>query len=173
MRDEGFRGFITVRELGLKTRRPMIPASEGGNSRGVYVVLYPYGEKPGFALNGENGFNGGYPKPTEKELDSEWIEGADVIYIGQTGGAIDGELTEGRLGRRIPAYLRYGRRGKGGHGGGRYIWYLSGAEELVFCWKPFEDKRADPKELECRMLESFMSSHDGRLPFANNKFECP
>lgn len=172
LRDNGFRGFITVGELQQKIRRPMIPISEGGNARGVYVVLYPFKERPELALNGENGFNGGNPKPSKKELESKWVEGTDVVYIGQTGGAMNGALTNGRLGKRIHAYLRYGRKGKGGHAGGRYIWYLSRAEELVFCWKPFADKGADPKELECHMLRSFMNSHENRLPFANHKFEC-
>ena len=166
MRQKGFKGFVTVRELKQRSSWSAIP-----QSRGVYLVLYPTEERdPGFSINGENGFHVGDPKPSLERLNAEWIEDARVIYIGQTGGKKDGELTNGELRTRIGQYIRYGERGKGGHGGGRYIWSLMKAEELVFCWLKVTDDETDPKEIECTMLREFMKANEGRMPFANLEF---
>ena len=51
-----------------------------------------------------------------------------------------------------------------GHWGGRYIWQLEGADELVVCWKPTADSA--PREEERALLAQFIEMY-GRLPFAN------
>ena len=50
------------------------------------------------------------------------------------------------------------------HWGGRYLWQLADAEDLVLCWKP--TPRSDPRSVEKAMISDFEVTY-GRRPYAN------
>lgn len=51
-----------------------------------------------------------------------------------------------------------------GHQGGRYLWQMKRAADLLVAWKEAEE--LEPRALEIQYLERFKAAH-GRLPFAN------
>jgi len=50
------------------------------------------------------------------------------------------------------------------HWGGRYIWQLADADELVTCWKT--TPKSDPTREELKLLQAFTARY-GKRPFAN------
>ena len=144
----GFAGFMPVVELrDSKTESvPDVP--------GVYMVLRDSGERPDFLTRGSGGyFKGKDPNVPLSELSANWVEGAKVLYIGKAKS----------LRKRISQYLRFGDGKPVGHWGGRYIWQLADAQELIFCWMPvIGDADAVETEMICRFRE-----HYGSRPFAN------
>ena len=83
------------------------------------------------------------------------------IYIGKAGGP----NSNATLRKRLKQYIRFGSGEAVGHGGGRYIWQLEDADQLLFCWKAC----ADAEELEKALIATFKKCHDGKRPFANLK----
>ena len=76
----GFEGFKTVSEL-------MNSCKEIPKEMGVYVVLREKKEKP--VILEKRPFNcqeEKYPSYSKSELENEWVEGAQIIYIGKAGG---------------------------------------------------------------------------------------
>lgn len=53
-----------------------------------------------------------------------------------------------------------------GHWGGRYIWQLADADELLVAWHPISWDEA-AREYERRLLAHFGDLDEGRRPFAN------
>lgn len=144
----GFAGFMPVVELrDSKTESvPDVP--------GVYMVLRDSGERPDFLARGSGGyFKGKDPNVPLSELCANWVEGAKVLYIGKAKS----------LRKRISQYLRFGDGKPVCHWGGRYIWQLADAQELIFCWMPVD---GDPDAVETEMICRFRE-HYGSRPFAN------
>jgi hypothetical protein len=54
----------------------------------------------------------------------------------------------------------------GGHRGGRLIWQLADADELLVAWRSITWDEA-ARDFERRLLAAFAEQHDGRRPFAN------
>lgn len=148
LNDAGFTGFISVSELregGLK----MIP-----DFSGVYMVLRVSDVAPKFLATGSGGrFKGKDPNVPVEELKANWVEETPVLYIGKATS----------LRKRISQYLRFGQGKPVGHWGGRYIWQLADATQLLFCWMPV-DGNADAVETD--MICSFRERYGSR-PFAN------
>lgn len=148
LNDAGFTGFIPVSELregGLK----MIP-----DFSGVYMVLRVSDVAPKFLATGSGGrFKGKDPNVPVEELKANWVEETPVLYIGKATS----------LRKRISQYLRFGQGKPVGHWGGRYIWQLADATQLLFCWMPV-DGNADAVETD--MICSFRERYGSR-PFAN------
>ena len=148
MESSGFEGFVTVTDLwdgGLK----MIP-----DVPGIYVVLRVSERAPEFLETGSGGhFKGKNPNVPVAELAANWVDGTPVVYIGKATS----------LRKRISQYLRFGQGKPVGHWGGRYIWQLADASQLLFCWMPV-DGNADAVETDmiCRFRERY-----GCRPFAN------
>ena len=150
----GFGGFRRVREL--VSDRNILP-----DVQGVYMVLYINSLPPIFLANGTGGFfKGRNPNVPVDVLESSWVQGTPVIYIGKAGGS-DSSAT---LKSRLRQYLRFGQGKKVGHWGGRYIWQLENPDDLVMCWKAVTDE--EPRELEVRLIQKFVSDF-GKLPYAN------
>ena len=62
--------------------------------------------------------------------------------------------------------MRFGKGCSVGHWGGRLIWQLKDADDLVVCWKKTEE---DPRGAEKKMIKDFKEQHNGRRPYANLK----
>lgn len=148
LKNIGFSGFIPVSQLrdGALNMIPDVP--------GVYMVLRVSEGAPEFLETGSGGhFKGKNPNVPVAELAANWVDGTPVVYIGKATS----------LRKRISQYLRFGQGKPVGHWGGRYIWQLADATQLLFCWMPV-DGNADAVETDmiCRFRERY-----GCRPFAN------
>ena len=155
LRAEGFEGFKSVKELTQS-------CSDVSKEKGVYLVMYLGGNRPGFLPDflpkGVGGFyKGDDPNGSLVELASSWVNGTIVLYIGQTGHS---------LRKRISQYVKFGEGKSVSHHGGRYIWQLKEHEDLVLCWRTCRSDSENPKRIENELLSQFRTIY-GKLPFAN------
>lgn len=155
LKNEGFYGFVSVKSL--LNNHSQIPAT-----RGVYMVLRTIMDDPIFLEKG----SGGYFKETDpnvaiKILQEKWVYNTPVVYIGKAGG----KKNKTTLRSRILQYLKFGQGKPYGHKGGCYIWQLSDAEELLFCWKALPTD--EPEDVESMMISEFKHQYAGKRPFAN------
>lgn len=147
---EGYEGFVSVKQL-------MSDCSLIPNGKGIYYVLRKDASTPVFLEKGCGGTHKGKnPNVPIEELKKEWIDGEAVVYIGKTDDS---------LSRRIGTYLKFGRGEKAAHWGGRYIWQLKDAYDLVFCWKVLPND-SNAENVEKDLLERFREEK-GCRPFAN------
>lgn len=147
-RKDGFTGFIPVSELRGNTK--VMPECGG-----VYIVVRESDNAPEFLAEGTGGFfKGKNPNVSIEELKANYVADSEVVYIGKATS----------LRKRVGQLLRFGAGSAIGHWGGRYLWQLADADNLLIAWKPTPE--CDPRSEEVRMLEDFVSFH-GRLPFAN------
>lgn len=124
---------------------------------GIYFVVDPSHGEPKYLDVSQGGrFKSKNPTVSVDELESNWIEGTKVLYIGKSNN----------LRRRINELRRFGLGAPLGHWGGRYLWQLKGAERFRVGWILTEDFA----EAEAELLHSFMGAF-GALPFAN--LVCP
>lgn len=157
MKKAGFEEFRTVEKL--KEDLSDIPAVAG-----VYMVVYQEDGMPEFLENGTGGLkrkkdkNGKVkitnPNVPVSELESNWVNGTCVVYIGKAT----------TLSKRISQYLRFGDGENIGHWGGRLIWQIKDSKDLQLCWKPVD---TNPREEEKRLIADFKRQYDGKRPFAN------
>ena len=151
----GFEGFVPL--LGLDTR--LVPRDPG-----VYCVLRQESEPPQFVDASPAGwFKGKDPSVGLDRLEANWVPGATVVYIGKASLRRSGVSA---LRKRLDEYRRHGSGEPVGHWGGRFIWQLADAQDLLICWRPSGD--ADAEDIESEMLKQF-AEHHGALPFANLK----
>lgn len=141
---DGFRGFVPWKALQDKA----LPSAPG-----VYMVLCDSAD-PGTFLDASPAgwFKGKNPTVDPETLSKKWVESAAVVYIGK---ATD-------LRKRLRQFSRHGHGKPEGHWGGRYIWQLADAADLLVVWKEVPD----PREEERRLLADFRREYD-RIPFAN------
>jgi hypothetical protein len=90
-------------------------------------------------------------------LNSAWVPGATVVYVGKAAGRRG-------LRKRLNAYRRQGQGRNAGHSGGEYIWQLSDSDMLLVAWRTVTDPPAD--QAEAQLIAEFTALH-GALPFAN------
>ncbi len=151
LRGQGFDGLVTIADL-CRGNRDRIPAMPG-----VYLVLRDCASYPEFLKVGTGGhFKGKDPNVPIARLKDEWVEGAVIVYVGQSGRTLK---------KRIDELIRFGQGDPVGHRGGRLIWQLPGADRLLVCWKEIADD--DPKQFENALIEAFKSAYGNRRPFAN------
>lgn len=154
MKSHGFHGFLSVRELSMN--KDLIPAQKG-----VYCVLRTKDTPPEFLEKGTGGYHKGKePNLPLTELQKNWISGTPVLYIGKAGSSSG----KSNLRKRIHQYLRFGHGEDVGHYGGRLIWQLKDAQDLLFCWKPILSD--EPAVIESEMINTFRNMYGDR-PFAN------
>lgn len=150
----GFEGFLTIGEL--MTDRSPVPKAPG-----VYQLLRTTGAPPRFIEPGTGGwFKGRDPNVPAHALTGAWVETSPVVYIGKAGGPGIKATLHSRLGQ----YLSFGSGRNVGHWGGRYVWQLADALELVVCWRELPE--GSPREVERAMIRDFVEVH-GKRPFAN------
>jgi hypothetical protein len=115
----GFHGFHKIKDI--RENNVQLP-----NTQGVYIVYRDSLEVPNFINPGTGGFfKGRDPNVSADILWENWINIASVLYIGQTDSS---------LRHRIKLYMRFGIKEPVAHWGGRLIWQLSDAENLLIAY---------------------------------------
>ena len=153
----GFVGFKTVLEL-------MNSCKDIPKGMGVYVVLREKSDMPIiFERRPFNCQEERYPSYPKSELEAKWVDGTQIIYIGKAGGSNQ----KTGLHKRLSTYIRFGKGQRASHGGGRSIWQLADATDLVVCWRVLSEE--EPRCVEERMISEFREAHNSMRPFANRK----
>lgn len=106
-------------------------------------------------------FKGRNPTVSCSRLEAEWVDGAEVLYIGKASAS----SSKRGLRRRLDEYRRHGAGSPIGHWGGRLLWQVDDSEELLVAWRPSPADVSAVTE-ERMLLERFRTTY-GRLPFAN------
>jgi len=144
---EGFTGWQPLAAI----RASACPASGG-----VYVVTYKAECPVAFSERSCGGwFKGKDPTVTLEALTANWVDGAEVVYIGKAN----------QLRRRLTQYADFGSGKPVGHWGGRLIWQLPTTDRLIVGWK--ETPGRIPVEVEAELIGQFRQVH-GKPPFAND-----
>jgi len=99
-------------------------------------------------------------------LQSKWVDGTIVLYIGKAGGTNGAKWSDHTLQQRVQQYMDIGSGEPARHWGGRYIWQLQDSKDLLVCWKPISRATGDPTLVESDYLNQFKKTY-GKLPFAN------
>ena len=147
---QGFSGFMAVSFLRESACRqvPEVP--------GVYLVIRPQPQPPIFLDHSTGGhFKGREPTVSIQELQQAWVTGCDR-HLHRQGSSYSAS------GCTATCVLAYGEPVP--HWGGRYIWQLADAADLLVCWKETPDE--DPRQVEHRLIQEF-SARYGKRPFAN------
>jgi hypothetical protein len=153
LKDEGFTGFRALAALDIN-RIPQKP--------GIFAVLQPGGFEPRFLARSTAGiFKKKDPSLPEAALAAEWVDGADVLYIGKAGPGSKGNRG---LRRQIQEFVDFGKGKPPGHWDGRLIWQIADAGSLLIAWKELPVEELN--QAEAGYHEAFRQLHD-RLPFAN------
>ena len=65
--------------------------------------------------------------------------------------------------------MKFGAGDPVGHRGGRLVWQLQGAEELLVCWQTVQHD--NPRNVERELIQAFKSFHKGRrrLPICGTR----
>lgn len=121
---------------------------------GVYIVIRAAGDPRFLASNPGGRFKGKDPSVGDEGLCANWVEDAEVVYIGKADD----------LGRRLKEFTRFGEGKPIGHWGGRLIWQLADSAELLVAWR--ETPGEIPRNVEATMIAAFRSAY-GKPPFAN------
>ncbi len=146
----GFVGFRSIKEC--RKNYEVFPRTSG-----VYIILRRNNERPEYLTVGSGGhFKGKEPNVSITKLSDNWVDNANVVYIG---------MTTKTLRKRLSDYLDFGRGEDVGHWGGRYIWQLKDHEDLIVCWK--EMPEGSPEVYETELILDFKKKHGERRPFAN------
>ncbi|WP_170382444.1 GIY-YIG domain-containing protein [Ruegeria atlantica] len=125
-------------------------------SGGVYVVHYFCEGLPDFLPESSAGwFKGKNPSVPAETLTANWVDEVSIIYIGKANN----------LRRRLQQYARFGAGKPVGHWGGRLIWQLPDAHNMLVAWRETPDEV--PRTVEKRMIGEFRKSY-GKPPFAND-----
>lgn len=152
----GFDGGIPISELQKSCRN--VPEEPG-----VYLVVRNDEQSVSFRTTNPGGhFRGRNPSVLIEALEEKWLDRPKVVYIGAAGG-ITKRTT---LRCRLRLYMRFGLGKACAHWGGRYIWQLENAGELLIFWKLTICQ--EPQHVETELLREFRQTY-GRLPFANLK----
>jgi len=154
LKNNGFIGFKKISELFFDTSS--IPTIKG-----IYIVLNQNKKLCDFLAEGTGGyFKSKNPNISIDLLKSYWVDKTIVVYIGKAGS----DSSKATLKSRLSQYLGFGQGKSIGHYGGRLIWQLKNANDLVICWKPLAIE--DPRKLENNLIQMFVSKY-GKRPFAN------
>ena len=143
----GFVGWIPFAAI----RTSVCPAVGG-----VYVITYGGSEPVAFAERSSGGwFKGRDPTVPRDALLANWVEGAEVVYIGKAD----------QLKRRLTQFADFGAGRPVGHWGGRLIWQLPDVDTMRVAWK--ETPGRVPIEVESELIAAFRQA-PGKPPFAND-----
>ena len=145
---DGFVGWATFDHL-----RNADPCPTSG---GVYVVSRADQSAPCFLDQSCGGwFKDRDPTVPHDHLTVNWVEGAEIVYIGKANN----------IRRRLHEFAKFGEGRKIGHWGGRLIWQLEESPKLLVAWK--ETPGFDPASVETDLIAQFHAAY-GQPPFAND-----
>jgi len=128
---------------------------------GVYLVACLSDDPPRFLLANAGGKTVN-ETVAKSALESKWVRGAVVLYVGKAGGASQSAT----LRTRIRQLVRFGEKKADNHRGGSYIWQLANHRDLLLCYKIIVDR--EPAHVEAEMLHEFNRQYK-KLPFANRQ----
>lgn len=156
--------YVTLKQYkadpdGVKSKLPFV--------KGIYFVIYPHESPLGLFLKTGTGgfFNKKNPNVPLADLWDKWVDDADILYIGQTGGtSITGKASGSTLIERITDLIDFGNRKKAGHWGGRYLWQHENSENFKVYWYPCTTD--NPEVLKNEVLAEFKQFYH-KKPFAN------
>jgi hypothetical protein len=156
LESEGFEGFISIKKL-WNSKCDMIPERPG-----VYIVYRNTNKEPEFLEKTIAGLYKGEDLAVSiLQLKSNWNDHTPVIYIGKAGGP---GIKQG-LKSRLRKYVGTGFSQNAKRRGGKMIWQLRDAPELLLCWKTDIGNKT-PKDFEDDLKELFKKEY-GKIPFAN------
>ena len=146
-----FVGWRTWDEL-RAAKLEQVPTTPGD-----YIVYRSSTSAPTFVPKSPAGrFKGKDPSVRTERQETEWVDGAHVLYIGKAD----------LLRRRLHQYARFGAGEPVGHWGGRLIWQLADSAELLIAWHTLAGPET-ARAFEQRLLRRFAELYNGRRPFAN------
>ena len=120
LKQDGFTGFRPLGDLDIN-RIPQKP--------GIFAVLQPEGFRAQFLARSTAGiFKKKDPTLKADALAAEWVDGADVLYVGKAGPGSKGNRG---LRRQIQEFVDFGNGKPPGHWDGRLIWQLAAAGSLI------------------------------------------
>jgi hypothetical protein len=123
---------------------------------GVYAITYEASGAVGFAGRSCGGwFKGKDPSVPREALIANWVDDAEVVYIGKAD----------QLRRRLTQFADFGAGRPVGHWGGRLIWQVSNVDALRVAWQ--ETPGRVPAEVESELIAAFRQAY-GKPPFAND-----
>lgn len=155
LKELGFEGFLSISSL-ASNYNP-IP-----KLKGVYCIIC-LEDNCNFLEVGCGGhFKGKDPNVLTSLLKTNWVEKAQIIYIGKAGG----RETKSNLQSRLKQYIKFGQGRPVGHWGGRLIWQMENSGNLIVTWKTLITE--EPREYEIKLIASFVDKY-GKRPFANLK----
>ena len=153
LKQDGFTGFRPLGVLDIN-RIPQKP--------GIFAVLQPEGFRLQFLAKSTAGvFKKKDPTLKAETLAAEWIDGADILYVGKAGPGSKGNRG---LRRQLQEFVDFGKGKPPGHWDGRLIWQLAAAGSLIAAWKELPVEQLTPTEAAYHA--AFVAEY-GRLPFAN------
>lgn len=150
----GFSGGICISDLQFSCDQ--VPTEQG-----LYLVV----RKSNHPVQFLQASTGGYlknknPSVAISVLESRWLASPKVLYIGKAGG----DTLQTTIKDRLHSFIKFGLGRRYSHWGGRYIWQLADAKDLVVYWKPTQPE--EPRQVEKALLCEFVEKY-GQLPFAN------
>jgi hypothetical protein len=153
IRDElAARGFVGWKTFAQLAEGQLAQVPQAG---GVYVVWRSSEDAPRYLIANPGGrFKDRDPTVAPEALQANWVEGAEVVYVGKAD----------QLRRRLKQFMDFGTGKPIGHWGGRLIWQLSDSSELLVAWR--ETPGEAPKDVETRLIAAFRKRYD-KPPFAN------
>lgn len=129
-------------------------------SPGVYAIARLSSEAPLFRSETTAGtLSRGNPTVAVTRLEHHWVAGAQVLYIGKADQRRNGKA----LRTRLKEYLAFGEGSNNPHWGGRFIWQLADANDLIVAWCLHDAPRSREKEL----IREFKTVNGSMRPFAN------
>jgi hypothetical protein len=128
LKAEGFVGWVSFKQMLHQDRVP--------RAAGIYVVARGLSSEPKFL-----------PTGSEAALRANWVEDAEVVYVGK---AVD-------LRTRLRQFAELGATRPSGHRGGRLIWQLRESKSLLVAWK--EAPRETPGQAEAALLADFRNRY--------------
>ena len=144
---DGFAGWLPFAEV-----RSSVACPSAG---GVYIVTYT-GKPATFSERSCGGwFKGKDPTVSMDALKANWVDDAQVVYIGKAD----------QLRGRLLQFANFGAGKPIGHWGGRLIWQLPHTADLRVAWK--ETPGRVPLEVETELINLFRGTY-GKPPFAND-----
>jgi hypothetical protein len=144
----GFEGWLTPAEL--RVSRAEVPRRQAT----AHVIFRDSTRPPAFKRRSDAGFET-TPSVNLDRLRANWIDGARVLYIGATND----------IGRRVREFTKFGDGKDDSHYGGRMLWQLEDAEDLLFAWHRITWGEPE-RSYKIDLIRQFVAIHQA-LPFAN------